>query len=178
LCKNPGHTANRCKRCHNCGGYHLLSECTKPRVCSKCHKEGHTANVCHVPTEAEEEEARLRAKEAEAEKEQEVEKPAEKEAEKPTRKEAEAAKENPTEAEVKETETVDPPPPTEEGAPPGAVCDPAVAAMLAGLELQQYAGAFADHKVDMARLATMREEDLQELGVALGHRGKIMEAIA
>eukprot|EP00668_Euglena_longa_P014362 GGOE01018347.1.p1 GENE.GGOE01018347.1~~GGOE01018347.1.p1 ORF type:complete len:706 (-),score=118.82 GGOE01018347.1:246-2117(-) len=45
-CQKEGHTANRCKTCHNCGGYHLLSQCPKPIVCTGCHQAGHTVNKC------------------------------------------------------------------------------------------------------------------------------------
>ena len=47
LCKSFGHTANRCKTCHNCGGRHLLSKCPKPIVCTHCGLAGHTANKCN-----------------------------------------------------------------------------------------------------------------------------------
>eukprot|EP01004_Peranema_trichophorum_P002452 NODE_1509_length_1924_cov_86.608551_g1279_i0.p1 GENE.NODE_1509_length_1924_cov_86.608551_g1279_i0~~NODE_1509_length_1924_cov_86.608551_g1279_i0.p1 ORF type:complete len:519 (+),score=144.62 NODE_1509_length_1924_cov_86.608551_g1279_i0:61-1617(+) len=46
VCNKDGHTANKCKRCHNCGGHHMLKECQLPRQCKQCGSSKHTANVC------------------------------------------------------------------------------------------------------------------------------------
>src|ERR671928_1021009 len=50
---------------------------------------------------------------------------------------------------------------------------------LKGLGLEQYAPAFCDNAIDAETLAKLTTEDLKEIGVAaLGHRKKLLEAIA
>ena len=50
---------------------------------------------------------------------------------------------------------------------------------LRGLGLEKYASAFRENEIDAAMLPKLTADDLKELGVsALGHRKKLMEAIA
>src|ERR1700721_513611 len=52
-----------------------------------------------------------------------------------------------------------------------------VADWLNGLDLGQYAQAFADNDIDLALAATLTDADLKEIGVAsLGHRRKLLAA--
>ena len=54
-----------------------------------------------------------------------------------------------------------------------------VADWLKGLDLGQYAQAFADNDIDLALAATLTDADLKEIGVAsLGHRRKLRAAAA
>src|SRR5262245_60147957 len=53
-----------------------------------------------------------------------------------------------------------------------------VADWLSKLGLSQYAQHFADNAIDTSVLRHLTEQDLQQIGVALGHRKKIMRAIA
>src|ERR1700722_17755139 len=54
-----------------------------------------------------------------------------------------------------------------------------VADWLNGLDLGQYAQAFADNDIDLALAATLTGADLKEIGVAsLGHRRKLLAAAA
>jgi hypothetical protein len=54
-----------------------------------------------------------------------------------------------------------------------------VADWLKGLDLGQYARAFADNDIDLALAATLTDADLKEIGVAsLGHRRKLLAAAA
>ena len=54
-----------------------------------------------------------------------------------------------------------------------------VADWLKGLDLGQYAQAFADNDIDLALAATLTDADLKEIGVAsLGHRRKLLAAAA
>src|ERR1700761_6705566 len=54
-----------------------------------------------------------------------------------------------------------------------------VADWLKGLDLGQYAQAFADNDIDLALAATLTDADLKEIGVAsLGHRCKLLAAAA
>ena len=54
-----------------------------------------------------------------------------------------------------------------------------VADWLKGLDLGQYAQAFADNDIDLVLAATLTEADLKEIGVAsLGHRRKLLAAAA
>src|SRR5271170_5279821 len=54
-----------------------------------------------------------------------------------------------------------------------------VADWLKGLDLGQYAQAFADNDIDLALAATLTDADLKEIGVAsLGHRRKLLAATA
>ena len=47
-----------------------------------------------------------------------------------------------------------------------------------GLGLGRYADAFADNEIDLHALPHITEEDLKEIGVALGARRKLLAAIA
>src|SRR6202034_4221715 len=54
-----------------------------------------------------------------------------------------------------------------------------VADWLKGLDLGQYAQAFAHNDIDLALAATLTDADLKEIGVAsLGHRRKLLAAAA
>jgi class 3 adenylate cyclase len=53
-----------------------------------------------------------------------------------------------------------------------------VLAWLQQLGLEKYAQTFADNDVDMAALRLLEETDLETLGVSLGHRKRLMRAIA
>ena len=48
---------------------------------------------------------------------------------------------------------------------------------LDGLGLGRYAEAFADNEIDLHALSYITEEDLKEIGVALGARRKLLAAI-
>jgi class 3 adenylate cyclase/predicted ATPase len=49
---------------------------------------------------------------------------------------------------------------------------------LAGLGLSQYAGVFADNALDLDVLPDLDEADFEKLGILLGHRKKLLRAIA
>ena len=49
---------------------------------------------------------------------------------------------------------------------------------LGKLGLAQYAAVFAENDVDLDVMPSMTEADLEKLGVSMGHRKKIMAAIA
>ena len=49
---------------------------------------------------------------------------------------------------------------------------------LGTLGLEQYSSVFAANGVDLDSLRLLTEKDLQELGVLLGHRKKLLEALA
>ena len=49
---------------------------------------------------------------------------------------------------------------------------------LAQLGLQRYEAAFRDNDVDMDVLRVLSEADLKELGLSLGHRRKLLAALA
>jgi hypothetical protein len=49
---------------------------------------------------------------------------------------------------------------------------------LAGLGLERYAEVFQANGVDMDSLALLTERDLTELGVLLGHRRRLLDALA
>jgi class 3 adenylate cyclase/tetratricopeptide (TPR) repeat protein len=51
-------------------------------------------------------------------------------------------------------------------------------AFLKPLDLQQYEATFAANDVDLATLRVLTDADLKELGLSLGHRRKLMAAIA
>src|SRR5205823_12093395 len=53
-----------------------------------------------------------------------------------------------------------------------------VADWLEKLGLSQYAQCFADNAVDLSVLRDLTEQDLKDMGVLLGHRRKILRAIA
>ena len=49
---------------------------------------------------------------------------------------------------------------------------------LAKIGLERYAAAFANHDIDVAVLPHLTDADLEKVGVSLGHRRKILAAIA
>ena len=49
---------------------------------------------------------------------------------------------------------------------------------LAEIELDRYAEIFSENRIDFDVIATLTEADLRELGVALGDRKRLMQAIA
>jgi SAM domain (Sterile alpha motif) len=53
-----------------------------------------------------------------------------------------------------------------------------IAEWLASLGLSEYAPRFAEHHVDVSVLPDLTDQDLTELGVPLGHRRKMLRAIA
>ena len=53
-----------------------------------------------------------------------------------------------------------------------------IAAWLDGLGLAQYATVFAENAIDIDTLKDLAETDLEKLGVALGHRKRMLRAIA
>src|SRR5215813_1133523 len=53
-----------------------------------------------------------------------------------------------------------------------------VAEWLASIGLGEYAQRFADNAVDLSVIRDLTEQDLKDLGVLLGHRRKILRAIA
>jgi class 3 adenylate cyclase/tetratricopeptide (TPR) repeat protein len=48
---------------------------------------------------------------------------------------------------------------------------------LASLGLSEYAGRFAEEKIDLSIVSDLTEEDFEKLGVRLGHRRKLLRAI-
>ena len=53
-----------------------------------------------------------------------------------------------------------------------------IADWLEKLGLSEYAQRFADNAIDLSVIRDLTEQDLKELGVLLGHRRKILRAIA
>jgi hypothetical protein len=53
-----------------------------------------------------------------------------------------------------------------------------IAEWLASIGLSEYAQRFADDAIDLSVLRDLTEQDLKDLGVLLGHRRKILRAIA
>ena len=53
-----------------------------------------------------------------------------------------------------------------------------VAEWLASIGLSEYAQRFADNAIDLSVIRDLTEQDLKDLGVLLGHRRKILRAIA
>jgi SAM domain (Sterile alpha motif) len=49
---------------------------------------------------------------------------------------------------------------------------------LRGLGLQKYVAAFRDNAIDAEVLPELTEADLEKLGVVLGHRKRLLKAIA
>ena len=49
---------------------------------------------------------------------------------------------------------------------------------LASLSMSEYAQRFADNDIDASALRDLTDQDLKELGVSLGHRRKMLRAIA
>src|SRR6516162_4419892 len=70
------------------------------------------------------------------------------------------------------------------GARAAAVCRSTESAMkgvaewLASIGLGEYAQRFADNAIDLSVLRDLTDQDLKDLGVLLGHRRKILRAIA
>jgi hypothetical protein len=53
-----------------------------------------------------------------------------------------------------------------------------IAEWLASVGLSEYAQRFADNAIDLSVLRDLTEQDLKDLGVLLGHRRRILRAIA
>jgi class 3 adenylate cyclase len=53
-----------------------------------------------------------------------------------------------------------------------------IAEWLASIGLEEYARRFADNAVDLSVVRDLTEQDLKDLGVLLGHRRKLLRAIA
>jgi Adenylate and Guanylate cyclase catalytic domain/SAM domain (Sterile alpha motif)/BON domain len=53
-----------------------------------------------------------------------------------------------------------------------------IAQWLASLGLSEYAGRFAENRIDLSILPDLTDQDLKELGVVLGDRRRILRAIA
>ena len=53
-----------------------------------------------------------------------------------------------------------------------------IAEWLASIGLREYAQRFADNAIDLSVVRDLTEQDLKDLGVLLGHRRKIVRAIA
>jgi class 3 adenylate cyclase len=54
----------------------------------------------------------------------------------------------------------------------------AISAWLDGIGLGQYTNTFTENGVDLDVLSDLSESDLEKLGVALGHRKRILRAIS
>src|SRR6516162_6630053 len=54
----------------------------------------------------------------------------------------------------------------------------AIAEWLASIGLSEYAERFAENAIDMSVVGDLTEQDLKDLGVLLGHRRKMLRAIA
>ena len=53
-----------------------------------------------------------------------------------------------------------------------------VASWLRSLGLEQYEAAFRENAIDVSVLPEVTDQDLEKLGVLLGHRRKLLRAIA
>jgi hypothetical protein len=53
-----------------------------------------------------------------------------------------------------------------------------IAEWLASLGMSEYAQRFTENDIDVSVLRHLTDQDLKELGVSLGHRRKMMAAIA
>ncbi|HET6927216.1 MAG TPA: SAM domain-containing protein, partial [Hyphomicrobiaceae bacterium] len=53
-----------------------------------------------------------------------------------------------------------------------------IAEWLASLGLGEYSQRFAENAIDLSVLRHLTEQDLKDLGVLLGHRRKMLHAIA
>ena len=53
-----------------------------------------------------------------------------------------------------------------------------IAEWLEKLGMSEYAECFAENKIDVSVLRHLTDQDLKDIGVALGHRRKILAAIA
>src|SRR5499433_3781186 len=62
--------------------------------------------------------------------------------------------------------------------PPTGRAMKGIAEWLASIGLSEYAQRFAENAIDLSVLRDLTEQDLKELGVLLGHRRKILRAIA
>src|SRR6516165_8945393 len=61
---------------------------------------------------------------------------------------------------------------------PRKSCMRGIAEWLASIGLEEYAQRFADNAVDLSVVPDLTEQDLKDLGVLLGHRRKMLRAIA
>ena len=52
-----------------------------------------------------------------------------------------------------------------------------IADWLQKLDLSEYAGRFAENKIDISVLPHITDQDLKDIGIPLGHRRKIFAAI-
>ena len=53
-----------------------------------------------------------------------------------------------------------------------------IAELLANIGVERYAPAFADNDIDVSVLPHLTDADLEKIGVSLGHRRKILAAVA
>jgi SAM domain (Sterile alpha motif) len=53
-----------------------------------------------------------------------------------------------------------------------------IADWLTRLGLPEYAGEFAENGIDVSVLPHLTDQDLKDIGVSLGHRRKILAAVA
>src|SRR5919204_317502 len=53
-----------------------------------------------------------------------------------------------------------------------------IADWLESLGLSEYSQRFAEHRIDASVLRDLTEEDLEKIGIRLGHRKKMLRAIA
>ena len=53
-----------------------------------------------------------------------------------------------------------------------------IAEWLANIGIERYAPAFADNDIDVSVLSHLTDADLEKIGVSLGHRRKILAAVA
>src|SRR5271167_2115963 len=53
-----------------------------------------------------------------------------------------------------------------------------IADWLEKLGMSEYAGRFAENDIDIAVLRDLTDQDLKEIGISLGHRRKLLRAIA
>ncbi|MGC2320497.1 MAG: SAM domain-containing protein, partial [Bradyrhizobium sp.] len=53
-----------------------------------------------------------------------------------------------------------------------------IAEWLASIGLGEYAGCFGENAIDLSVVPDLTEQDLKDLGVLLGHRRKMLRAIA
>ena len=60
----------------------------------------------------------------------------------------------------------------------GRVCDAADRGLARKLGLSEYAQCFVDNAVDLSVIPDLTEQDLKDLGVLLGHRRRMLRAIA
>src|SRR4249919_1867083 len=53
-----------------------------------------------------------------------------------------------------------------------------IAEWLASIGMEEYAQRFAENAIDLSVVRDLTEQDLKDLGVLLGHRRKLLRAIA